>query len=53
MPGMLMSAYGLLLKEKNPTGEQIKKAISGNLCRCTGYGNIVAAIQEAALNSQK
>lgn len=52
-PGMLMSAYGLLLKEKNPTREQIKKAISGNLCRCTGYGNIVAAIQEAALNSQK
>ena len=52
-PGMLMSAYGLLRKEKKPTVEQIKKAISGNLCRCTGYGNIVAAIQEAALNSQK
>jgi carbon-monoxide dehydrogenase small subunit len=52
-PGMLMSAYGLLLKDKNPTAEQIKKAISGNLCRCTGYGNIVAAIAEAALNSQK
>jgi aerobic carbon-monoxide dehydrogenase small subunit len=52
-PGMLMSAYGLLRKEKSPTLEQIKKAISGNLCRCTGYGNIVAAIQEVALNSQK
>jgi aerobic carbon-monoxide dehydrogenase small subunit len=47
-PGMLMSAYGLLSKENKPTEEQIKKAISGNLCRCTGYGNIVAAIKEAA-----
>ena len=47
-PGMLMSAYGLLSKGTKPTEEQIKKAISGNLCRCTGYGNIVAAIKEAA-----
>jgi carbon-monoxide dehydrogenase small subunit len=52
-PGMLMSAYGLLRKTKNPTEEQIKKAISGNLCRCTGYGNIVAAIKEAAVNFVK
>jgi len=49
-PGMLMSAYGLLSKKAKPTDEQIKKAISGNLCRCTGYGNIVAAIKEAAAN---
>jgi len=49
-PGMLMSAYGLLSKASKPTNEQIKRAISGNLCRCTGYGNIVAAIKEAALN---
>ena len=49
-PGMLMSAYGLLKKVKEPTEEQIKKAISGNLCRCTGYLNIVAAIKEAAAN---
>jgi carbon-monoxide dehydrogenase small subunit len=49
-PGMLMSAYGLLSKGRSPTEEQIKKAISGNLCRCTGYGNIVAAIKEAAMN---
>jgi aerobic carbon-monoxide dehydrogenase small subunit len=49
-PGMLMSAYGLLSKGTKPTDEQIKKAISGNLCRCTGYGNIVAAIKEAATN---
>ena len=49
-PGMLMSAYGLLCKEKNPSEKQIKKALAGNLCRCTGYGNIVAAIKEAAAN---
>ena len=49
-PGMLMSAYGLLSKGTKPSDEQIKKAISGNLCRCTGYGNIVAAIKEAAAN---
>ena len=52
-PGMLMSAYGLLKKVKDPTEEQIKKAISGNLCRCTGYHNIVAAIKEAAANFAK
>ena len=52
-PGMLMSAYGLLQKNRNPSDEQIKKAISGNLCRCTGYGNIVAAIKEAAGNFTK
>ena len=49
-PGMLMSAYGLLSKRNKPTEEDIKRAISGNLCRCTGYGNIVAAIKEAAVN---
>jgi len=52
-PGMLISAYGLLSKKVKPTDEQIKKAISGNLCRCTGYGNIVAAIKEAAANFTK
>jgi carbon-monoxide dehydrogenase small subunit len=52
-PGMLMSAYGLLSKEPDPSDEQIKKAISGNLCRCTGYGNIVAAIKAAAANFTK
>jgi aerobic carbon-monoxide dehydrogenase small subunit len=49
-PGMLMSAYALLQKVKNPTEEQIKKAISGNLCRCTGYHNIVTAVKEAGAN---
>ena len=52
-PGMLMSAYGLLNKRNKPTEEQIKQAISGNLCRCTGYGNIVDAIKEAAGNFAK
>jgi len=52
-PGMLMSAYGLLKKVKDPTEKQIKKAISGNLCRCTGYHNIVAAIKKAAANFAK
>ena len=52
-PGMLMSAYGLLKKVKDPTEDQIKKAISGNLCRCTGYHNIVAAIKKAAANFAK
>jgi aerobic-type carbon monoxide dehydrogenase small subunit (CoxS/CutS family) len=52
-PGMLMSAYGLLSEVSKPTDQQIQKAISGNLCRCTGYGNIVAAIKEAAVNFAK
>jgi aerobic carbon-monoxide dehydrogenase small subunit len=49
-PGMLISAYGLLKKTNRPSEQQIKKTIAGNLCRCTGYGNIVAAIKEAATN---
>src|SRR3954468_17648591 len=52
-PGMLMSAYGLLSKRSSPSEAEIKKAISGNLCRYTGYGNIVAAIREAAENFAK
>jgi len=47
-PGMLMSAKALLDKNENPSVEEIEEAISGNLCRCTGYGTIVAAIQRAA-----
>jgi carbon-monoxide dehydrogenase small subunit len=45
---MIMAAYGLLLKEKSPTEGQIKRAIAGNLCRCTGYRNIVEAIKDAS-----
>jgi carbon-monoxide dehydrogenase small subunit len=44
-PGMLMSAYALLLENPEPTEDEIKEAIAGNLCRCTGYKQIVEAIQ--------
>jgi carbon-monoxide dehydrogenase small subunit len=47
-PGILMTAKALLEKEPNPTRERIKEAISGNLCRCTGYQQIFEAIEEAA-----
>ena len=47
-PGMMMCAVALLQKNPHPTEEQIRRAISGNLCRCTGYVNIVKAIQHAA-----
>ena len=47
-PGMLMSATELLEKNPKPSEEEIRWAISGNLCRCTGYQNIVKAIQYAA-----
>jgi carbon-monoxide dehydrogenase small subunit len=47
-PGMLMTGYAFLQKTPNPTEEQIRWAISGNLCRCTGYVNIVKAVQHAA-----
>jgi carbon-monoxide dehydrogenase small subunit len=46
-PGMLMSAKALLDRNPHPTEEEIKEAISGNLCRCTGYVNIVQAIKAA------
>jgi carbon-monoxide dehydrogenase small subunit len=52
-PGMIMSGYGLLLKNRNPSDEEIKRAISGNLCRCTGYRNIVAAIKDASVSQQE
>ena len=44
-PGMLLSALALLRKNPNPTRQEIRRAISGNLCRCTGYAKIVKAIQ--------
>jgi carbon-monoxide dehydrogenase small subunit len=47
-PGMLMAAKALLDKNSSPSEEQIRVAISGNLCRCTGYVQVVAAIQDAA-----
>jgi carbon-monoxide dehydrogenase small subunit len=51
-PGMLMSAYHLLKTNKNPTREEVKKGIQGNLCRCTGYNNIFVAIEDAAKKIQ-
>jgi carbon-monoxide dehydrogenase small subunit len=47
-PGMLMTGYALLARTANPSEPEIRHAISGNLCRCTGYVNIVKAIQYAA-----
>jgi len=47
-PGMIMSAKYLLGQNPNPSEAEIRQAISGNLCRCTGYNNIVKAIQYAA-----
>jgi carbon-monoxide dehydrogenase small subunit len=47
-PGMILSAYGLLSKNPSPNREQIKEALDGNLCRCTGYVKIIEAVQLAA-----
>ena len=47
-PGMLLSAKALLESKERPTEKDIREAISGNLCRCTGYGHIVRAILRAA-----
>ena len=44
--GMLMSVYGMLLDNPQPTREDIKTAISGNLCRCTGYEEIIEAVEK-------
>src|SRR6267378_2577028 len=47
-PGMLMTTSALLERNKNPSEQEIREAIAGNLCRCTGYVNIVKAVQYAA-----
>jgi len=47
-PGMLMTAYAMLKQNPSPTEQQIREGISGNLCRCTGYTNIVKSIADAA-----
>ena len=47
-PGMLMTCSALLERNKQPSEREIREAISGNLCRCTGYLNIVKAVQHAA-----
>ena len=52
-PGMIMVTKAFLDKNSNPTKEEAKKAISGNLCRCTGYFQIIDAIMEAAEKMRK
>ncbi len=47
-PGMLLVSYSLLKKNSHPSEEQIREALSGNLCRCTGYIQIVEAVKDAA-----
>ena len=47
-PGMVMSAVDLLKNKKNPSDQDIRDWLKGNICRCTGYQNIVAAVKEAA-----
>jgi aerobic carbon-monoxide dehydrogenase small subunit len=47
-PGMIMSAYGLLKENADPSEQEIREGLRGNLCRCTGYHNIVRAVQSAA-----
>jgi len=47
-PGMVMSAVDLLQKNKNPSEQEIRDWLEGNICRCTGYQGIVAAIKDAA-----
>jgi aerobic-type carbon monoxide dehydrogenase small subunit (CoxS/CutS family) len=49
IPGMVLTAHAFLLKNPQPTREQIRKAIHGNLCRCTGYHQIIDAIEQAAV----
>jgi carbon-monoxide dehydrogenase small subunit len=51
-PGMMMTTVAFLAKNPNPTEDEIRHAIAGNLCRCTGYVNIVKAVQYAAKKSR-
>ena len=52
-PGMMLTSCALLNRNRNPSEAEIREAISGNLCRCTGYVNIVKAVQYAAEKLQK
>ena len=47
-PGMIMAAADLLQRNPNPTEQQVREGLAGNLCRCTGYQNIVKAVMAAA-----
>jgi len=52
-PGMIISAIALVNENKNPTEKEIRKHLEGNLCRCTGYQNIVKSIEEGAKNMRE
>lgn len=52
-PGMVLASYALLQSNPNPTESQIKEALDGNLCRCTGYVKIIDAVKQAAQRLQK
>ena len=52
-PGMVMAAVGVLADNPDPTDREIREGLEGNLCRCTGYQNIVRAIQAAARSGQE
>lgn len=51
-PGMIMTAKALLMHDPHPTDEEIKRAIAGNICRCTGYSQIISAIQSASKKAE-
>ncbi len=51
-PGMILSAHALLARNAAPTEEEVRIGLSGNLCRCTGYTKIVAAVQRTAAESK-
>jgi len=50
IPGLIVSATALLMRNPKPTVDEIRTALSGNLCRCTGYTKVIAAVQRAARN---
>jgi len=52
-PGMIMSTVHLLNRHPNPSDDQIKEGLAGNICRCTGYINIIAAVKSAAKKIQE
>ena len=52
-PGMILATYALLKQNSNPTEEEIKRSLDGNLCRCTGYVKIIDAVKLAAERIQK
>lgn len=51
-PGIVMSAKGLLLRNPRPTRDEVVEAISGNLCRCTGYARVIDAIMQVSVSSE-